>query len=532
MEAGQVGKAVESATGGLRHGRERADMKVDAPGYVDEAAPLTREYLDVIAELGGDEAGRRAAWERMANGSAWYHGEPVAFNYVPRIYGPHMRAWLENVATTAYGILRTIIERYQVDPVYRREFRFDPRVEELVLLPRGYREPLPLARVDLMLDEATGDFRFCEFNTDSSSGMNEAREALAAIREGAAYQVMAARHGFEDDGEAQFAGWVRTFARLYATSDRTAAAPLATPSAPISAPTAALSAPDAPVAEAAVGRAGGPASAARPRVAIVACLDGPEPDVSELALFIPLFEAAGFDCSVFDARQLSFDGERLRGNVALAGMGDVDIDVIWRFCIVVDLLEHWDDVQPLVNALRQRKVEMIGSFATQIAHDKQLFAVLRRPATQALLTAEERRFVEEHIPFTAFLDDPALDLDAVRRHPERWVLKPTDWYASKNVVAGAECTTGEWSRMIDEALAQKSGSPWIVQEFFAPQVTPAVPLYGRPEDFTAAPRPFGNLLGLYVHAGRFAGVYLRQGPHDVIGSAREGLVTPVLWTQG
>lgn len=508
MEAGQIGKAAESATGGLRHGRDCADARLDARGYVDEASPLTQEYLDVIAELGGDEAGRRAAWQRMAAGTAWYHGEPVAFNYVPRIYGPRMRAWLDGVATTVYGILRTVIERYQADPAYRQEFRFDPRVEELVLLPRGYDEPLPLARVDLMLDEATGDFRFCEFNTDSSSGMNETREALAAIREGAAYQAMAARHVFEDDVETQFAGWVRTFARLYAAGGR-AAAP-------------------APALGGAIAPAGAPA--ARPRVAIVACLDGPEPDVSELALFIPLFEAAGFDCSVFDVRQLSFDGERLRGRTALAGASDVDIDVIWRFCIVVDLLEHWDDVQPLIEALRRRKVEMIGSFATQIAHDKQLFAVLRRPATQALLTPDERRFVTEHIPFTAFLDDPALDLDAVRRHPERWVLKPTDWYASKNVVAGAECAAEEWARMIDAALAQEGGSPWIVQEFFAPQVTPAIPLYGRPEDFTAAPRPFGNLLGLYVHAGRFAGVYLRQGPHDVIGSARAGLVTPVLWT--
>ena len=471
-------------------------------GYADEAAPLTQEYLDVIAALGGDEAGRRAAWERMAAGTAYYHGEPVAFNYVPRIYGPRTRARLEEAAVTAYGILRKVIERYQADPAYRREFRLDPRVEELVLLTRGYEEPLPVARVDLMFDEATGDFRFCEFNTDSSSGMNESREALAAVRAGEAYRLMAARHDLRDDMALQFDGWVDAFARLCAASDRV---PPARPGAP---------------------------AGERPRVAIAVCLDAPQPDVRELERFIPLFEAAGFDCSVFDVRELAFDGERLRGRRALAGQGDVAVDVVWRFCIVVDLLEHWDAVQPLIEALRRQKVEMIGSFATQLAHDKQLFAVLRRPATQALLTADERRFVAEHIPFTAFLDDPTLDLDAVRRHPERWVLKPTDWYASKNVEAGAEHDLAEWSQMIDAALAREGGSPWIVQEFFAPQATPAIPLYGRPEDFTAPPRPFGNLLGLYVHAGRFAGVYLRQGPHDVIGSAREGLVTPVLWARG
>ncbi len=51
-----------------------------AAGYVDEASPLTREYLDIIAEFGGDETGRRAAWRRMGEGTAWYHGAPVALN--------------------------------------------------------------------------------------------------------------------------------------------------------------------------------------------------------------------------------------------------------------------------------------------------------------------------------------------------------------------------------------------------------------------------------------------------------------------
>ena len=500
-----------------------------AASYVDEASPLTCEYLDVIAELGGDEAGRRAAWRRMGEGTAWYHGAPVALNYGPRVYGPRTRAYLDAIATSIYGILAKVIERYQADPAFRREFRLDPRVEELALLPRGYAEPLPMARVDLMFDEVTGDFRFCEFNTDSSSGMNETREALAAIREGEAYRRFAARHQLEDDVERQFDGWVRTFARIWESRAAVAPAAPAAPSASASPAPAghAAGAPDAAASAAPVPTA----PAAHPQVAIVACLDGPDPDARELERFIPLFERAGFACSVFDVRELSFDGSRLHGNAALAGEGDVDIDVIWRFCIVVDLLQHWDEVQPLIDALRQRKVEMIGSFATQIAHDKQLFAVLRRPAAQALLTPAERAFVEAHIPCTAFLDDPALDLDAVCAHPERWVLKPTDWYASKNVQAGAEHTPGEWSRLIDAALAQEGGSPWIVQEFFAPQATPAIPLYGRPGDLTAAPRPFGNLLGLYLHAGRFAGCYLRQGPHDVIGSARDGLVTLVLWTE-
>ncbi|MDO4290183.1 MAG: hypothetical protein Q4C41_03015 [Eggerthellaceae bacterium] len=522
----------------------------------------TQEYLDAIARLKGDEEGRRAAWRRMAAGTSLWQGEPTAFSYVPRFFGEATQERFAQVTRTAYGIFAKVIARYRADEAYRREFRLDPRVEELVLLPQGYAEPLPMARIDLMLDERTGALHFCEFNTDSSSGMNETREALAALESTRPYQEFAARHVVETDVERQFSGWVRTFARIWEQSagaqrwrERVAEEGAIGSAGVANADTSASVATDVCT------RASQAGEGARPQVAIVACLDSPNPDIGELETYRTLFEQAGFACSVFDARQLAFDGERLVGRHALAGSSNVKIDCIWRFCIVVDLLDHWDEVQPFIEALRQQKVEMIGSFATQLIHDKQLFAVLRRPATQVFLNDEERAFVRDHIPQTYFLDDPALDLEAVRRNPARWVIKPTDWYESKNVVAGAETAPEEWSRLIDERLGTGTGantgastpgascasiaaaaetpdpfsgvdtgdSPYLVQEFFAPHRTPTIPLYGREADFTAEPQPFGNLIGLFMHAGQFAGAYLRQGPYNVTGSAKEGIVAPVLW---
>ncbi|MBR3690696.1 MAG: hypothetical protein IKL97_06335 [Eggerthellaceae bacterium] len=51
----------------------------------------------------------------------------------------------------------------------------------------------------------------------------------------------------------------------------------------------------------------------KPRVAIVACLDSPNPHIGELEEYRKLFEDEGCACSVFDARELTFDGERLVG---------------------------------------------------------------------------------------------------------------------------------------------------------------------------------------------------------------------------
>lgn len=451
-----------------------------------------QEYLGYVADLDGDEAGRRAAWARMGQGSAYYHGAPVAFSYVPRIFGAETRGCFEEIGRMAYGILAKVLRRYREDAAYRREFRFDERVEELVLLPNGYEEPLPVTRLDFVLDGQTDEFCFVEFNTDSSSGMNETRESLEAVAMGEPYRRFVASHEVETDMHAQFDGWVETFLRLYRSSER---------------------------------------AVESPRVAIVACLDSPNPHIGELEEYRQLFERAGVPCSVFDARELAFDGERLRGCKALAGESDVEIDAIWRFCIVVDLLEHWDDVQPFIEAVRQGKVVMIGGFSTQVVHDKQLFAVLRRPATQDMLTPEERNFVEQHIPQTFFLDDPALDLALVKGERARWVLKPTDWYASINVVVGASCEQEEWECLVDECAAGAGPSPYLVQEFHAPAKVPAIALYGAEADFAAPVREFGEIVGVFMHAGAFAGVYVRQGPHDVIGSARAGLVAPVLWVR-
>ena len=41
----------------------------------------------------------------------------------------------------------------------------------MTLVPTGYAQLIPLARVDVFFDEETGDYQFCELNTDGSAGM-------------------------------------------------------------------------------------------------------------------------------------------------------------------------------------------------------------------------------------------------------------------------------------------------------------------------------------------------------------------------
>lgn len=139
-------------------------------------ADYTREYFQIMDALGGDVAGRRAAYDYMQSSTAIVHHRVVACSFIPRLFNRKTYDTMKETAGTAHRILVKVIERYLADPEYRRAFDFDPRLEELILLPRGYDSVLPFARVDTFLDEDDYRVKFCEFNADGSSGMNENRE--------------------------------------------------------------------------------------------------------------------------------------------------------------------------------------------------------------------------------------------------------------------------------------------------------------------------------------------------------------------
>ncbi|MDO5117861.1 MAG: glutathionylspermidine synthase family protein [Eggerthellaceae bacterium] len=471
----------------------------------------TREYLALLDASGTDEADRRSAWRFAEQSDAYWQGHPSYIGYLPRLYGKKMRERFAYVGKTAYGIVTKVMDHFVNDPEYRNEFCFDPRVVELILLPRSYTEPLPLARIDFFYDEENDTVRFCEFNADASSGMEESRVAREAIRSCAAYKAFESAHEVYDDFDVLYEGWVRTFLDIYreakdtrkSTQDET-----------------------------------------EEHLAIAVCFDSPDPEFGELERYRTLFMAAGMPCSIFDVRELAYEDGRLVGHKALSGESNVTITCVWRYCIMVDLLEHWDEVGSFLDAIRNDAAVMIGSFATHLVHDKQLFAVLHSPATSAFLTEEERAFVKASVPFTAFLDDTALDLESIKRDPSAWIIKPTDWYSSINVHAGADHDATSWAELLDRCVeasrasrAQGSvhdaqaGSPFILQAFCTPYRTPAIPLYGREEDFTAPPRMYGNLLGAYMFAGNFAGMFSRLGPNPIITEAQGGTTAPTLWVK-
>lgn len=157
----------------------------------------TTEYFDIIDNFQGDLPGRLTAARSMQQSNAIVHGEVVPSTFVPRLYGAEARALFVDATDTISSILGKVMDHFVSDERYRALFGFDDRIVELALAPRGYVSHIPIARFDLFLNEETGEWHFCEFNTDGTSGMNEDREIFRSIEGSPSYQVFSERHRTE-----------------------------------------------------------------------------------------------------------------------------------------------------------------------------------------------------------------------------------------------------------------------------------------------------------------------------------------------
>lgn len=448
-------------------------------------ADYTGEYLDIINELGGDASSRRNAQAYMRQSTAIVHHRVVDCSFLPRLFNRKTYDTMKYVSETAHRILVKVIEHYINDPEYRSCFDFDPRLVELILLPRGYDSVLPFARVDTFLDEENFRVKFCEFNGDGSSGMNENREITNSIWNTRSFQEFAEVHHVEPCY--LFDPWVEDFCRIYSTFEN---------------------------------------RVENPRFAICDYLENGV--VDEFHIFANLFKERGIDCTVADVRDLQFDGETLRDGEGLP------VNAIWRRCVTNDVLEFWDESQELIKAVRAGKVALIGSFAGHIVHDKQIFEVLFKPQTQKFLTLEEIEFVEQTVPYTSFLDSEHVNIEQIRANKEEWIIKPTDHYGAHDVYAGCAVSQERWEELIDTFSNSRAGYPFIVQSYIKPFKT----LTMEPdteietlsdEEVIVDPVPYNNLNGLYLYDGRFQGVFSRLGPLPTISKDMKGITAATIW---
>ena len=516
---------------------------------------LQEAYRTSFFDESGDASGRLAAQAYLESSTAIYHGHLIGLGFLPKVYDMRALKELDALAQTTYTILEKVTRHYLDDPSYRKLFGFSPELERLICLPTGYASLIPIMRMDLFLDEASMDFRFCEFNTDGSSAMNEDREGANALSLSPTFKN--ANLQLQLEAQELFDGWVDEFLAIYAGSEQAISASGGQ----------AISAPDGQLLD-----APGVQLLDAPCIAIVDYTESATPH--EFEEFRRRFEARGYDCLICDIRNLEYRDGLLYGldvDVHRAQLGRQRIDAVYRRAVTGEILADLSGhpvassgltqinidaataqnfinendsaiigAHALVKAVEQKRICMIGGFVSHVAHCKQLATVLHLPATAEFLSDEENAFIRQHLPFTTRLDEDHIDLSVVKENKDDWIVKPEDGYGSQGVYAGIDYDDVAWGELI-EACSHKR---YVVQAYCPQYATPnirVIPLddakellfasKGQPSASLQPKDPYGlqpwNILtGLYLYNGRFSGLFVRAGQRGIIVGFAGGITVP------
>lgn len=422
---------------------------------------LSEYQKEITQHYDENKTSALAVKDYLEHSSVAYHGRCVHTLHIPKVFTKKEISYFENIVAVTYGIFEKVIHEYLSNPHYRASFPFSKELEELILVPNLYDSLLPIARFDIFFNEEDYSFKFCEINTDGTSAMNEDYVLNQAIRLNAAHQKLTEQYSFSSFE--LFDTWVSSMMKLYDTYEK---------------------------------------KVTQPNIAIVDFLE--TCSITEFEEFKRRFEAAGYICELCEITALRYENHRLYSP------NGMPIDLIYRRAVTTDVMEHYAEVQPLMDAVKNQDVCIMGSFCTQIIHNKWLFKILHEEETLRLMTSDEQEFIKEHIPYTSLMAPRFCSPQELFETKDRWIIKPLDSYASRGVYAGVDYTDEEWQKLV----LKHFGKDYIYQEYCTPYQTPNIYF---PEK-AASLKPYSNMSGLFVYNGKFAGVYSRLSDGGIISS--------------
>ena len=434
---------------------------------------LEDEFCDVVRELGGDAEGR-------AQGDAYLEAaHPLVDKYgsstwalTPKVFGSAEVDALSQAAETMGRIMDKVTARYLQDADFRKLFRLPAEVEELTLIPTGYEQLVPFARVDAYYDEEKGDYTFVGVVTDSAKGMTAAVDVTRAVQRSESYRRFAERHhSIEtfDITDGVIAALRETYTS-WANADE------------------------------------GTHHPERPVVGIVDYAESATE--GEFADIIERLAEEGVFARFVDIRDLRI--EEAAGTRRLVD-SEGPIACVYRRALVSEMLEKpCEGVDALVEAARRGLACVIGGFRTWPVSTPSFFSVLCSDAIESVLDPMEVAFVRAHVIETHQLTADT-DLAPYLADKDLWVARPAGAYTATagGSIAGRDCETGDdWWRVL-LACAQEGG---VVQRMVPAYETPVFAGGAGAEGVDAGETvTVRNITGLYLFRGKFGGIHSRCG---------------------
>lgn len=424
--------------------------------------PVDRDYLAMI-ESNYDEY--KADYEKMvaalSDSEAIYHGEIVPTLYMPRFFPDDHVDCIREIVNKSCRIFHKVIDRYVADGQYREAFGFTPELEELILLETDIPEVFPMARFDLYFSDCDS-YSYIEINTDGSSAMVEDREFVRLFKHTKAYRDFSKRYDLKSFDLVGL--WVEAIKAIYQEQYQDEL----------------------------------------PTIAIVDFL---EYENLEFIRFQKEFEKSGMPTVIAQPSELDYRDD------GYLYYQDQRIDLVYRRLVTSDFMARYDELGHLVEALKYGKTLWVGPIRSQIIHSKIFFAVLHREEFWPMFTPEEVAFIKQAFPYTEELTDDNRD-DPRFLDKDQWILKPTDSYASKGVIAGRMLSADEWQ----QELRSPTRGRTIIQKYVD---IGHAKMINFDDDEVAV---YGQMIGVFVYRNRFVGLYSRVGQQAIVAGPFEGRV--------
>lgn len=427
----------------------------------DELVQYAKEHKEMI------EADYKTSYAAIGDSKAVYKGKQLPYLYYPSIYSQKDVDIFENMTTEIFKIVNKSIEIYMNHPSVRSIWNFTRELEELILIPHRFEANVPMGRFDFFY-YPDGSYKFCELNTDGTSAMNEETPLTDLLLETKGMKHFSEKYDFKR--YELYQSWVDEVTNIYSEFIQN----------------------------------GGEASE-KPFVIIIDYMSKGSPH--EFEVFKERFVATGYDCDIVSPDALTFKDERLY-------FKNKKVDIIYRRLVTRDMMDHYDELTPLIKGIKANHTCIIGSIKSQIVHTKKYFEALHHPSVRKYFNKTELTYIDAHIPYTRELIKDK-NFKKYVDDKDFYIIKPIDFYASKGVYAGKEFSAARWTELLEEGIA----SGYIIQEFCEKSINKN--LYFNKEGSMEV-KEVNNITGLFVYNEKMKGIFTRAGFNAVISDLNDG----------
>lgn len=400
--------------------------------------------------------------EKVEKSTAKYKGKPVPAIYQPFFVSDEDEENFKYISEMMMRISDKVTKAYVAISAFRNSFDFDDKMKKLLIHKPLLSTFVPICRYDIFY-KSRDEFKFCELNTDGSSAMNEDNELAPMMLELEAMKEMEKRYGYKFSYYELFDSWVDEFITLYKETT----------------------------------------GEENFNLAIVDIMSSASTE--EFERFKRAFEKRGIKTIICDVRDI----KRKDGHIY---SGDFRIDAVYRRLVTFEAVEHWDEIQEFVDAYLNDEFVMIGSFKSQVMHDKRIFIKLFEDRVKKFLSKDELEFIEKHIPYTAMLTKS--NVKEVLDNKDKYIIKPVDLNASRGVYVGKDHSKKDF----EEILKKHADTGYIFQEYIEPYKRDVVIFNDKGE---LEVKELKSIAGLFIYNKKFKGLYTRYGEENIISSLHQ-----------